>query len=110
MSKYYGSIDLTALGEIVRKQPGLVREVNMRDGSTHKFLNIDIYENDAADQYGNIASIKVSCKQAERIDGLKYYVANLKPSQQQQQQAPSAPAAVSTIQPAAPAGQDDLPF
>lgn len=96
---YYGSIDLTKLGQIVRQHPELVKTVNMRDGSTHQFINIDINEKQQADQYGNVAYVKVSCKKSEQKQGLNYYLTDLKPSQNnqqqpaQQQQAPQAQAA-----------------
>ena len=105
---YYGSIDLTKLGQIVRQHPDLVRTVNMKDGTQHQFLNIDVNEKQQEDQYGNVAYLKVSCKKAEQIEGLNDYLCDLKQSQNSQQQnrqqsAPS-PAAAPTDNP------DDLPF
>ena len=80
MANMYGSLDVTELGNIVRQHPELVREVQMKDGTTHKFLNIDVWEKEMPDQYGNAAAIKVSCKQEERKEGVKYFIANLKQS------------------------------
>lgn len=80
MANYYGSLDLTELGNIVRNHPELVQEVQMRDGTTHKFIKIDVREKETPDQYGNSASIKVTCKTEERKEGVKYYISNLKQS------------------------------
>lgn len=85
---YYGSLDLTKLGQIVRLHPELVKTVTMRDGTQHKFLNIDVNEKQQADQYGNVAYIKASCKKAEQRQGLNYYLTNLKPSQSNAQPSP----------------------
>ncbi len=106
-NNFYGSIDVTLLGQIVRQQPDLARNVQMKDGTTHMFVNIDVYAKEQPDQFGNIASIKVSCKKEQRREGTKYYIANLKKSQfgeqQTQQQPPTPP------QPTKPA-DDGLPF
>lgn len=90
MANYYGSIDLTELGNIIKQHPSIVREVQMKDGSTHKFVPIDIWDKGQPDQYGNAASMKVSVKKEERKEGVKYYISNLKQSKYEQQpQAPS---------------------
>jgi hypothetical protein len=90
MANYYGSIDLTKLGEIVRKHPELVKVANMKDGSQHKFLNIDINEKqNGADQYGNVAYMKASCKKAEQKQGINYYLCDLKESQSGNNHQPS---------------------
>lgn len=86
MANFYGSLDLSELGNIVRQHPELLREVQMKDGTKHKFINIDVWEKDAPDQYGNAASVKVSCKQEERKQGVKYFIANLKQSKYGSQQ------------------------
>lgn len=78
---YYGSIDLTKLGKIVRQHPELVKTVNMKDGTQHKFIGIDVFEKQQADQYGNTAYLKVSCKKDQQKEGLNYYLSDLKPSQ-----------------------------
>ena len=44
MANYYGSIDLTELGNIVRNQPELVTEVQLKDGTMHKFIKVDVWE------------------------------------------------------------------
>lgn len=97
---------MTVLGNIVRQHPELVREVDFKDGK-HKLLNIDVFARQQQDQYGNIATIKASCKKAEQKQGLNYYLSNLKKSayqndgQQQQQQAQTPPPA---------ANEEPLPF
>ena len=103
---YYGSIDLTKLGQIVRQHPELVKTVNMKDGTQHKFLNIDVNEKQQPDQYGNVAYVKVSCKKAEQRQGLNYYLTDLKPSQNSQPQ----PAPAAQQQQTTETGTDDLPF
>lgn len=103
---YYGSIDLTKLGQIVRQHPELVKTVNMKDGTQHKFLNIDVNEKQQPDQYGNVAYVKVSCKKAEQRQGLNYYLTDLKPSQNSQPQpAPAAQQQQTVIN-----DDSDLPF
>lgn len=104
---YYGSIDLTKLGQIVRQHPELVKTANMKDGSQHQFLNIDINEKQQTDQYGNSAYLKVSCKKDEQKQGLNYYLCDLKTSKygdnnQQQVQQP--------VQQPQNNSNDDLPF
>ena len=69
LSSYYGSIDLTKLGQIVRQHPELVKVANMKDGTQHQFLNIDISPKQQTDQYGNVAYLKVACKKAEQKQG-----------------------------------------
>ena len=94
MANYFGSIDLTKLGQIVRQHPELVKTVNMRDGTQHQFLNIDINEKQETDQYGNAAYVKVSCKKENQKQHLNYYLCDLKPSQfgnQQQAAQPTQP-------------------
>lgn len=105
MAGFYGSLDLTKLGQIVRQHPELVKTVNMKDGTQHKFLNIDINEKQQADQYGNTAYLKVSCKRDQQKQGLNYYLCDLKQSQNNgQQYAQQAP------QQASAGGDNDLPF
>ena len=105
-SKMYGQIDLTRLGQIVKQQPSLIKEVQFKDG-THKLLNVTILENDQPDRFGNTATVRVDCKKDIQVQGLSYFVANLKSSGQQN----------NFDKPAAPLGQqpgieedDDLPF
>lgn len=107
MANYYGSIDLTKLGEIVRKHPELVKVASMKDGTQHKFLNIDINEKqNGADQYGNVAYLKASCKKAEQKQGVNYYLCDLKESRNNNQQQHQAPAPQSQNA----SDDDNLPF
>lgn len=108
MDSYYGSIDLTRLGQIVRQHPELVKVVNMKDGTQHKFLNIDINSKQQADQYGNVAYLKVACKKAEQRQSLNYYLCDLKHSQNQQAAVQAAPAANMNVTPSNT--PDKLPF
>ena len=108
LSSFYGSIDLTKLGQIVRQHPELVKIANMKDGTQHKFLNIDISPKQQADQYGNVAYLKVACKKAEQKQGLNYYLTDLKLSQNSQQQGQQQ--AVSAPQQPVINPSDDLPF
>ena len=90
----------------MRQHPELVKTVNMKDGTQHKFLNIDVNEKQQPDQYGNVAYVKVSCKKAEQRQGLNYYLTDLKPSQNSQPQ----PAPAAQQQQTTKTGTDDLPF
>ena len=107
MDNLYGNLDLTVLGNLVRQHPELVREVDFKDGK-HKLINIDVYEKQQADQYGNVATIKASCKKDQQKQGVNYYLANLKVSQYQNNnnQQPQQPAPQQTSD----NGSDDLPF
>ena len=105
MENLYGNLDLTVLGNLVRQHPELIREAEFKDGK-HKLLNIDVYQKQK-DQYGNVATIKASCKKDQQKQGVNYYLANLKVSQyqnnsQQQTQQPAPPLA--------PQDDSDLPF
>lgn len=106
----FGQLDLTILGQLCRQHPQLIKKVNFRDGE-HQLLNIDLFAKQQADQYGNVAVIKASCKKDERKDNLNYYIANLKVSNYQDngnQQQPSNQNGGSQ-QPASD-GADQLPF
>lgn len=106
MAGYYGSIDITKLGQIVKQHPELVKVVNMKDGSQHKFINIDIADKQQTDQYGNTAYLKVACRKDQQKQGINYYLCDLKHSQygggQQQAQQP--------VQQPQNNSNDDLPF
>lgn len=107
MENLYGNLDLTVLGNLVRQHPELIRKVNFKDGE-HKLLNIDVFQKQQADQYGNVVTIKASCKKDQQKQGVNYYLANLKVSQyqnsDQQQSQQAAPQQESN------GGTDDLPF
>ena len=77
MKRLYGTIDLTAIGRIVRSHPELVQEVMFKDGA-HKMLRIDVHAKKEVDQYGNVAFIKATCKKEEQREGVSYYISNLK--------------------------------
>jgi len=108
MENLYGNLDLTVLGNLVRQHPELVRIVDFKDGK-HKLLNIDVFEKQQADQYGNVATIKASCKKDQQKEGVCYYLSNLKVSQyqnnsnQQQIQQPAPQQESNGV-------ADDLPF
>ncbi len=110
----YGAIDLTVLGELVRKHPQLVREVSFKDGTTHKFINIDINERQQPSDRGATHYMKCSCKKDLQVQGLKYYIADLKPSQFNNAPATPIQAAPATSVVASPQRpepeQTDLPF
>lgn len=73
---YYGQIDLTALGEFVKKHPELVRQVTFKDGRTAKMLPIDVRERKEPGKFGDVAYI--SCY--DKNTGDKAYIADLKVS------------------------------
>jgi len=105
MANYFGSIDLTKLGQIVRQHPELVKTANMRDGTQHQFINIDVNDKQQADQYGNTAYIKVSCKKDMQKEGINYYLTDLKPSKFNNQ-----PQAAPPQQQAQDNQNDEVPF
>ena len=80
----YGSLDLTRLKQIVEAHPDMVREFTYKDGSQHKMINIDVRENET-DQWGNVATLQVTCKKENRKHGLYYDIARLKESKFQTQ-------------------------
>lgn len=68
-----GSIDLSKIDK------SKIVEKKLKDGSTAKFLNIQIAINNEADQYGNIAGLTISQTQEERqAKTKKVYLGNLK--------------------------------
>ncbi len=77
--QYYGEIDLTKLGQIVRQHNSLVRKIKFKDGE-HQMIRVAVLQKDAADKFGNAASIKVACKKEEEVQGVIYWVGDLKPS------------------------------
>ena len=111
MDNLYGSLDLTVLGKLVRQHPELVREVEFKDGK-HQLLNIDVFGKQQADQYGNVATIKASCKKDQQKPNLSYYLANLKVSQYQNdnQQPQQRPASQQSAPQQSANSNDDLPF
>jgi hypothetical protein len=68
-----GSINLN----LIKKEN--IKEVTLKDGSTAKFLNINIAINNEVDQYGNVAGLTISQTQEERqAKTKKVYLGNLK--------------------------------
>jgi hypothetical protein len=68
-----GSINLN----LIKKEN--IKEVSLKDGSTAKFLNINIAINNEVDQYGNVAGLTISQSQEERqAKTKKVYLGNLK--------------------------------
>ena len=68
-----GSINLN----LIKKEN--IKEVTLKDGSTAKFLNINITVNNEVDQYGNVAGLTISQTQEERqAKTKKVYLGNLK--------------------------------
>jgi len=68
-----GSIDLSKIDK------SKIKEVKLKDGSTAKFLNIQVSVNNEADTYGNIAGLTIQQTQEERTTKAKrVYLGNLK--------------------------------
>jgi hypothetical protein len=68
-----GSINLN----LIKKEN--IKEVTLKDGTTAKFLNINITINNEVDQYGNVAGLTISQTQEERqAKTKKVYLGNLK--------------------------------
>jgi formate-dependent nitrite reductase cytochrome c552 subunit len=68
-----GSIDLSKIDKTK------IVEVTLKDGTTAKFLNIQISVNNEADTYGNIAGLTIQQTQEERTAKTKrIYLGNLK--------------------------------
>ena len=80
MDGFYGSLDLTKLGVIVRHHPELIKKVQFKDGSTHQMLNININQKYHEDAYGNVAYMKAAVKRAEEKNGVSYFLGELKKS------------------------------
>jgi hypothetical protein len=88
-SKFYGQLDLTLIGQIVKQQPELVKKVNFKkDGKEHQLINVSILVNDDGqpNQYGKVGAVRMDCK--EKKDGISYFVGDLKLSGFSNQQAP----------------------
>lgn len=120
MTNYYGQIDLTKLGQIVKKHPELVKKVAFKDGE-HKLLDILVNERQQTGTHGEAAYVKAKCKKEEQREGLNYYVGDLRVSTYGQQQPQQQIASTDRTGGNAPAAQpapvqqqipvdDDLPF
>ena len=84
---YYGQIDITKVSELYKKQPGIFKRVNFKDGE-HIMLNVSFFGLPSPDKFGNTVTIKASCPVQDRIDELKstYYLGNFKESKKEQHQ------------------------
>lgn len=79
MSNYYGKIDLTRLGQIVKAHPERIKKVQFKDGE-HMLLDINV-KSKQKDDYGNVAYINIGVRNVDKKEGIKYYIADLKESQ-----------------------------
>jgi hypothetical protein len=76
MSKLlYGSIDVTKLLEEAKKG----NKAFSRGANSKIYLNVNVWVNDDKDQYGNIASIQATFKDATKEE--KFYLGNFKENQ-----------------------------
>ena len=80
----FGQLDLTKIAALVQQQPGLVKMVNFRDGE-HMLLPINVNDMQRTDEHGNTHSITAYCRKDDRNPNLSYFIANLKPSNNDQQ-------------------------
>ena len=68
-----GSINLNRIDK------SKIKEVKLKDGSTAKFLNIQVSVNNETDSFGNIAGLTIAQTQEERTAKAKrVYLGNLK--------------------------------
>lgn len=104
--KLYGQIDLAALGNVVRNHPELVKTFTTKDGVIHKVINVNVEARKSPDQYGRSHYIKVAVKKEQQKQGVNYFVADLKESQQNAQ----APQAAPQNPPQQNEDDGDLPF
>lgn len=106
---YYGQLDLTKAGIIARRHPELVKKVKFSDGIEHMLIDIGIFDLQKPDKFDNTATIKVRCRKEDQVEGVNYYLGNIKPPEQTQQPQTTHPAAEEDIyQP--PTEPEDLPF
>lgn len=84
INEKYGQLDLTKIAALVQQQPELVRRVNFRDGE-HMLLPINVNDMQRTDEHGNTHSITAYCRKDDRNPNLSYFIANLKPSNNDQQ-------------------------
>lgn len=97
---FYGQIDLAILGDIVRKQPELVKIVTGKDGKTRKFIDVYFNPRQTPSNYGHTHYMKVGVKKVEARQDVNYYIGDFKPKEPQQQQERAATSA----------DVDDVPF
>ena len=97
------SIDLTKFKELLTQNPNHSAFTKHSNGRT--YVNITIWDNDQADQYGNNVSLQINSKKELRDAEGKVYVGNGKKSGT----TPTPPPAATVGAPQADAS-DDLPF
>jgi hypothetical protein len=103
MTNLYGSICLS----------DIPNELITESKNGKKYLNIEVTALRQPSQYGATHAVKMSCKKADRKEGVNYYIGNLKPSKFGNEDATAAQTAppVSAPQYEAPAtNNNDLPF
>lgn len=108
---YYGQLDLTKAGIIARRHPELVKKVKFSDGIEHMLLNVSIFDLQKPDKNGNTVTLKVRCKKEDQVEGINYYLGNMKNGEESQSRQPTEtqPTAEENIyQP--PTEPEDLPF
>ena len=98
------SIDLTKFKELLTQNPNHSAFTKHSNGRT--YVNITIWDNDQADQYGNNVSLQINSKKEFRDAEGKVYVGNGKRSTGSSPTPP--PAATVGATQAAPS--EDLPF
>jgi hypothetical protein len=105
---FYGQINLTKLGIIVRQHPELVKEYDSKKEGKQKVINVNILEKDEADRFGNTACIVVSCnRDKQKLPTGAYYIADIKPSTpKSEDKKPSFDDPIPTL----PTENDDIPF
>ena len=86
ITEKYGQLDLTKIAALIQQQPELVRRVNFKDGE-HMLLPINVNDMQRTDEHGNTHSITDYCRKDDRNPNLSYFIANLKPSNNEQQSA-----------------------
>ena len=89
MSNLYGSIDLAQLGEIIRKQPNLVKVVEGKDGKKHKYLDVYVNERKEASQFGKTHYLKVAVKKDDAQEDVNYYVGDFQVNEPKEREATS---------------------
>lgn len=109
MDSYYGMLDLTKLGEIVRKDPQAVKMVTFKDGSVHKMVDLAVNAKQQPDKFGNVAYVKVSVRQSDQKQGVNYYLGDLKQSKFSNQNGPQQQSPTHQAQ-KSEENSDDLPF
>lgn len=108
-------IDLTAIGELMRENPNLCKEVEFKDGSKHKMLNLAV--GDKKNPNGKF-DLNVNCKPQGVPTDVKWYIGSgcSNPGGKTPNPTPDAGQPVSTPSTSVPTGDsvgipvDDFPF